>query len=97
MVTLWSEASASFTSSVSGNVRLPLSLISSSNLPCLAVTSLTLAVEMVLIVPEKNMHRATTAASVTSPLMAIFFIAFVFLYLSSVSWTPSRMSFWKYR
>ena len=41
--------------------------------------------------------NATTAANATSPLMAIFFIAFVFLYLSSVSWTPSRMSFWKYR
>ena len=34
---------------------------------------------------EKDVHRATTAANATSPLMAIFFIAFVFLYLSSVS------------
>ena len=56
------------------------------------------AVVIVLMVPEKNMHSATTTASTMSPRIANF-LRFMSRtsYFSSVSWMPVRMSLRKYR
>ena len=71
-----SSASGSTTSLLTENSSVLFSSTDWVSFPERGWVIFTLAVAMVRMVPEKNMHTATSAATAMSPLIAIF-LAFI--------------------